>query len=118
QLKKKDIFKWMFYTRQRRGEIISDTLRVVQHLTFETITEMPFPTEDKRKFCKEIIQAIKMLQVQGFICKDPEIAAWALKRILLKEKGPQKYIPKELIAATTRMTYRMRKMLKNISPED
>ncbi|MFX1532769.1 MAG: hypothetical protein ACFFDI_00895 [Promethearchaeota archaeon] len=113
QLEKKDIYKWMFYTKQRKKQPVSDTLRVVQHLTIESILLESLPSEQKRQFCLKASQAIKFLQSKGFVCKDPEITAWALKRIILEEKGTQKNIPKELRPATTRMTFRLRKILKN-----
>ncbi|MFX1253510.1 MAG: hypothetical protein ACFFCZ_18010 [Promethearchaeota archaeon] len=112
QLQKKDIYKWMFFTRQRKKERMSDTLRVVQHLTVEAILGEPIPSEQKRQLCLKVVQAIKMLRVKGFICKDPEVASWALKRILLEEKGSQTTIPKELRPMTTRMTFRLRQKLK------
>ncbi|MFX1250720.1 MAG: hypothetical protein ACFFCZ_03815 [Promethearchaeota archaeon] len=113
QLEKKDIYKWMFYTRQRKNQQVPDTLRVVQHLTIEMILHESIPSEQKRQFCLKVTQVIKFLRSKGFVCKDPEITAWALKRIILRERGAQKSIPKEFRAATTRMTFRLRKILKN-----
>ncbi len=113
QLQKKDLYKWMFYTRQRKKDRISDTLRVVQRLTIEAILGETIPAEYKRQLCLKVVQTIKMLRLKGFICKDPEVASWALKRILLEEKGPQTSIPKELRPITTRMTFRLRQKLKD-----
>ncbi|MFX0065313.1 MAG: hypothetical protein ACFFC7_24345 [Candidatus Hermodarchaeota archaeon] len=113
QLQKKDIYKWMFYTRKRKKERISDPLRVVQRLTIEAILGETIPSDHKRHLCLTVVQAIKMLRLKGFICKDPEVASWALKRILLEEKGPQTTIPKELRPMTTRMTFRLRQILKD-----
>ncbi|MFX1254350.1 MAG: hypothetical protein ACFFCZ_22250 [Promethearchaeota archaeon] len=113
-LEKKDIYKWMFYTRQRKKEHGSDSLRVIQHLTIEAISREPLPSEQKRQLFLRVAQAIKVLRCKKFVCKDPEICSWALKRILLDEKGPQTNVPKELCAATTRMTFRLRQMLKTI----
>ncbi len=113
-LEKKDIYKWMFYTRQRRKEQGSDTLRVIQHLTIEAISREPFLSEQKREIYLRVAQAIKILRLKKFVCKDPEICSWALKRILLDEKGPQSNVPRELRSATTRMTFRLRQMLKSI----
>ncbi|MFX0064081.1 MAG: hypothetical protein ACFFC7_18070 [Candidatus Hermodarchaeota archaeon] len=62
----------------------------------------------------QIVQTVKTLRTKGFVCKDPEIASWSIKRIILKEKGVQVEIPPQFRAATTRMTLRLRKMLKNI----
>ncbi|MFX0061669.1 MAG: hypothetical protein ACFFC7_05730 [Candidatus Hermodarchaeota archaeon] len=112
-LEKKDIYKWMFYTRQRKKERISDTLFVVQHLTIEAILIESLPTEQKRQLCVKVAHTIKVLRLKGFVCKDPEITSWALKRILLEEKGSQTNVPRDLRSATTRMTFRLRKMLKN-----
>ncbi|MFX1537072.1 MAG: hypothetical protein ACFFDI_22905 [Promethearchaeota archaeon] len=112
-LEKKDIYKWMFYTRQRKKDWISDTLCVVQHLTIEAILGESLPKEQKRQLCLDVAHTIKALRLKGFVCKDPEITSWALKRILLEEKGPQINVPKELRSATTRMTFRLRKMLKH-----
>lgn len=111
QLKKQDIYKWMFYTRQRKGERPTDPLLIVQHLTIEALTQETIPSEQKREIVRTLIQAIKVLRTKGFICKDPEVASWALKRIILSEKGTQNSIPRELRATTTRLTFRIRKLL-------
>ncbi|MFX0065123.1 MAG: hypothetical protein ACFFC7_23370 [Candidatus Hermodarchaeota archaeon] len=111
-LEKKDIYKWMFYTRQRKKEQGSDSLRVIQHLTIEAISRESLPSEQKRQLCLRIAQVIKVLRHKKFVCKDPEICSWALKRILLDEKGSQTNVPRELRAATTRMTFRLRQILK------
>ncbi|MFX0095134.1 MAG: hypothetical protein ACFFBD_25595, partial [Candidatus Hodarchaeota archaeon] len=110
-LTKKEISKYMFYTRQRKKEQAPDTLRILQHLTIEGLTKEPLSIEQKRTLVRQVIQAVKILRSKKFICKDPEIAAWALKRILLNEKGTQTSIPKELRVATTRLTCRLRKCL-------
>ncbi|MFX0064799.1 MAG: hypothetical protein ACFFC7_21705 [Candidatus Hermodarchaeota archaeon] len=112
-LEKKDIYKWMYYTRQRKKDHVSDTLSVIQHLVIETVFQESLSPEYKRQLCLQIVQSIKDLRKKGFVCKDPEIAAWSLKRILLQEKGSQVDIPKEFRAATTRMTFRLRKILKH-----
>ncbi|MFX0094107.1 MAG: hypothetical protein ACFFBD_20380 [Candidatus Hodarchaeota archaeon] len=112
ELRKKDIYKYMFYTRQRKNEHAPDTLRLVQHLTIEALTQEHLPPEQKRAVRLAVVHAIKILRIKKFICKDPEVASWALKRILLGGKGPQKTIPKELRPVTTRMTFRIRKLLE------
>ncbi|MFX1250321.1 MAG: hypothetical protein ACFFCZ_01740 [Promethearchaeota archaeon] len=113
QLKKSDIYRWLFYTCQRKKERLPDTLRIIQHLTIESISRKKFPAEHKRQLCLQIVQAIKTLRTKDFVCKDPEIASWSLKRIILQEKGFQVEIPSQFRATTTRMTFRLRKMLKN-----
>ncbi|MFX0090198.1 MAG: hypothetical protein ACFFBD_00440 [Candidatus Hodarchaeota archaeon] len=118
-LTKKDIYKYMFYTRQRKKERAPDTLRIVQHLTIEELTKEPLSIEQKRTIVCQVIQAVKILRSKNFICKDPEVAAWALKRILLNEKGTQTSVPKDLRFATTRLTHRLRKCLgKEKAPKD
>ncbi|MFX1536607.1 MAG: hypothetical protein ACFFDI_20515, partial [Promethearchaeota archaeon] len=112
QVKKKDIYKWMFYTRQQKKEPIPDTLRVVQRLTMEEILKQTLSPAEKRQACQKVAKAIKILQNKGFICKDPEIASWSLKRIILEEKSVQKDIHKNLRTPTTRITCRIRKMLE------
>ncbi len=115
ELTKKDIYRWMYYTRQRKKEQVSDTLSVIQHLIIEAVSRESLSAECKRQVYLQIVQSIKDLRKKGFVCKDPEIAAWSLKRIILQEKGPQVDIPKEFRAATTRMTFRLHKILKNSS---
>ncbi|MFX0091459.1 MAG: hypothetical protein ACFFBD_06825 [Candidatus Hodarchaeota archaeon] len=111
-LEKKDIYKWLFYTRQRKKVHAPDTLRLVQHLTIAQLSQASLSAEQKRRLCQKTVQMIKILRNKGFICKDPEIASWTLKRILLEEKGSQTSIPKELRSVTTRMTSRIRKLLE------
>ncbi|MFX0064904.1 MAG: hypothetical protein ACFFC7_22235 [Candidatus Hermodarchaeota archaeon] len=112
-LEKKDIYGWMFRVLQRKKERPPETLRVVQHLTIEIISQYQLPPNYKRQLYFTVVQAIKTLRSKGFVCKDPEITSWALKRVLLNEKGTQKTIPKEFRTATTQMTFRLRKILKN-----
>ncbi|MFX1536490.1 MAG: hypothetical protein ACFFDI_19925 [Promethearchaeota archaeon] len=112
-LEKKDIYRWMFRVLQRKRERPPETLRVVQHLTIEAISQYQFPPNYKRQLYFKAVQAIKILKSKGFVCKDPEITSWALKRVLLNEKGTQITIPKEFRTATTQMTFRLRKILKN-----
>ncbi|MFX1255065.1 MAG: hypothetical protein ACFFCZ_25930 [Promethearchaeota archaeon] len=112
-LVKKDIYHWMFHVLQRKKERPPETLRVVQHLTIEAISQYQLPPSYKRQLCLKVVQAIKILRSKGFVCKDPEIASWALKRFILNEKGTQKTVPKEFRAATTQMVFRLRKILRN-----
>ncbi|MFX0063012.1 MAG: hypothetical protein ACFFC7_12600 [Candidatus Hermodarchaeota archaeon] len=112
QVKKKDIYKWMFYTRQQKKEVTPDTLQIVQRLTLEEILKQPLSPAEKRLMCQKIAKVIKILRNKGFICKDPEIASWSLKRIVLEEKSVQKNIPKNLRTPTTRVTCRIRKILE------
>ncbi|MFX0092230.1 MAG: hypothetical protein ACFFBD_10750, partial [Candidatus Hodarchaeota archaeon] len=114
-LKKKDIYKYVYYTRHRQKQPVPDTLKLIQRLTCEALTQEPLPLEQKRELYLQVIQAVKILHLKGFICKDPEVASWALKRILLNEKGVQKAIPEDLRSVTTRMTFRIRRLLKEKS---
>ncbi|MFX0065977.1 MAG: hypothetical protein ACFFC7_27745 [Candidatus Hermodarchaeota archaeon] len=112
QLKKGDIYRWMFYTCQQKKERLPDTLRIIQHLTLEEVLKQPLSTAEKRQTCQKVVKAIKILRNKGFICKDPEIASWSLKRIILEEKSVQKNIPRNLRTPTTRITCRIKKMLE------
>ena len=112
QLKKGDIYRWMFYTCQRKKERLPDTLRIIQHLTLEEVLKQPLSPAEKRQTCQKIVKAIKILRNKGFICKGPEIASWSLKRIILEEKSVQKNIPRNLRTPTTRITCRIKKMLE------
>ncbi|MFX0092598.1 MAG: hypothetical protein ACFFBD_12615 [Candidatus Hodarchaeota archaeon] len=110
-IEKKDIYKWTFYTRQRKKEATPDTLRIIQRITVEEILKESMPPKEKRLICCQVAEACKVLRTKGFVCKDPEIAAWSLKRIFLEKKGSNMSVPKELRAATARMTFRIRNFL-------
>ncbi|MFX1251571.1 MAG: hypothetical protein ACFFCZ_08175 [Promethearchaeota archaeon] len=112
QVKKKDIYKWMFYIRQQKKEVAPDPLQIIQRLTLEEVLKQPLSPAEKRQMCQKIAKVIKILRNKGFLCKDPEIASWSLKRIVLEEKIVQKNIPKNLRTPTTRVTCRIRKMLE------
>ncbi|MFX0093441.1 MAG: hypothetical protein ACFFBD_16940 [Candidatus Hodarchaeota archaeon] len=111
-LEKKEIYKWLFYTRQRKREQVPDTLRIIQHLTIEALSQEIGSPDHKRALCSKVVKAITALRVKGFVCKDPEVVSWALKRIILEDKGPQTNIPKELRSKTARMTFRIRRLLE------
>jgi hypothetical protein len=110
-IKKSDYTKWMFYTRQRRKESGTDTMKLVQRLVIEDIARKNISPEEKREFIKNTVQSCNKLKKTGFICKDPEVAAWSLKRVVINEKGAQKDVPQELRSAVTRMNFRIRKSL-------
>jgi hypothetical protein len=110
-IKKSDYTKWMFYTRQRRKESGTDTMKLVQRLVIEDIARKNISPKEKREFIKNTVQSCNKLKKTGFICKDPEVAAWSLKRVVINEKGAQKDVPQELRSAVTRMNFRIRKSL-------
>ncbi|MFX0064797.1 MAG: hypothetical protein ACFFC7_21695 [Candidatus Hermodarchaeota archaeon] len=94
-LTKKDIYRWLYYTRQQKKDQVSDTLSVIQHLIIEVVSRGSFSAECKRQVYLLIVQSIKDLRKKGFVRKDPEIAAWSLKRILLRKRLPGRY-PKRI----------------------
>ncbi|MFX1533436.1 MAG: hypothetical protein ACFFDI_04310 [Promethearchaeota archaeon] len=104
--------KYLFWAKSRLKIPSFDAYAIVKRLVIAEIASKRISTDEKRILLGTVVEYCNYLKKQNFIFKDPELCAYAVARLALKETGPMN-LPPNLRKKVSRLAYRIKKMLCN-----
>ncbi|MFX1250978.1 MAG: hypothetical protein ACFFCZ_05170 [Promethearchaeota archaeon] len=109
-IEKSHYAKYLFWAKSNLKLPPFDAYAIVKRLSISEIATKGLSPDEKRIILATVVKYCNYLKEQNFIFKDPELCAYAVTRLALKETGPMDF-PPNLRKKVSRLAYRIKKML-------